>query len=351
MNFKPKIVVIVGPTSSGKSDLAVMLAKKFGGEVISADSRQVYRGMNIGTGKITAEEMRGIPHHLLDVASPKKVYTVARYKHDAQNALKTILGRKKLPIICGGTGFYVSALVDDLMLPDVKPDLPFRKRLEKKTALELFALLKKLDPKRAKTIDAKNPRRLIRAIEIAYTLGKVPAISKHSLYDTLFIGIVVPKKILKTRISKRLFKRVKNGMSDEVAALHQSGVSWKRMEDLGLEYRYCSRYLRKIIDKKTLLFRLETAIWKYAKRQMTWFKRNKNIHWVALDDINGAEKLMRSFLGNRALSEACPRHRSDVEKAHSKHPEEPRKKTRYSFVAGKTGPSFVGTNSGGSTKR
>lgn len=299
MNFKPKIVVIVGPTSSGKSDLAVRLAKKWGGEVISADSRQVYRGMDIGTGKITKKEMRGVPHHLLNVVSPKRKYTVAHYKNDTRLALKEILRRKKLPIICGGTGFYISALVDDLVLPDVRPDMKLRKRLEKKTAFELFTLLKKLDSRRAKTIDAKNPQRLIRAIEIARALGKIPAIRKYASYDPLFIGIVVPKATLRMRIHKRLLARIRAGMLGEVKSLHQSRVSWKRMEELGLEYRYCSRYLRGAIDKKTLLLTLETMITKYAKRQMTWWKRDKRIHWIALNDTSDAKKLVGGFLYNK----------------------------------------------------
>lgn len=315
MTSKPKIVVIVGPTASGKSDLAVTLAKKWCGEIISADSRQVYRGMDIGTGKITPLEMKGVPHHLLDVASPKHVYTVADYKRDAGRALKEILGRKKLPVICGGTGFYISALVDDLVLPDVPPNLKLRKRLAKKTVPELFILLKKLDPKRATTIDEKNPRRLVRAIEIARALGRVPVTKKRSPYDTLFIGISVPKGTLLMRIHKRLLAHIKQGMLDEVRKLHQGGVSWKHMEDLGLEYRYCSRYLRGRIDKKTLLLELETTIKKYAKRQMTWFKRNERIHWVRRGDKT-TNLLVTKFLENKKVErqpqkELCKVLRSD----------------------------------------
>ncbi|MCC6290472.1 tRNA (adenosine(37)-N6)-dimethylallyltransferase MiaA [Candidatus Nomurabacteria bacterium] len=162
-----QVLVIVGPTASGKSALAVQLAKKFDGEIISADSRQVYRGLDIGSGKITEKEKRGIPHHLLDIASPKRIFTVARYQKLAKQKIAEIIGRGKLPIICGGTGFYIQAIVDDLALPKVKPDSRLRKSLAQKTVPELFKMLQKLDSNRARKIDRNNPRRLIRAIEIA----------------------------------------------------------------------------------------------------------------------------------------------------------------------------------------
>ncbi|NOY35659.1 MAG: tRNA (adenosine(37)-N6)-dimethylallyltransferase MiaA, partial [bacterium] len=162
-----KMVVVLGPTASGKSDLAVDLARKLDGEIISADSRQVYRGMDIGTGKVTKKEMRGVTHHLLDVANPKKIFTVVDFKKKAERALEDIWSRGKLPIVCGGTGFYIQAITGGVAIPEVKPDWKLRNKLEKKTAEQLFAELKKLNPERAKMIDAKNPRRLIRAIEVA----------------------------------------------------------------------------------------------------------------------------------------------------------------------------------------
>ncbi|MDP2629917.1 MAG: tRNA (adenosine(37)-N6)-dimethylallyltransferase MiaA, partial [Candidatus Uhrbacteria bacterium] len=244
MMKKPKIIVLVGPTASGKSDLAVRLAKKYGGEVISADSRQVYRGLDIGTGKITKKEMRGIRHHLLDVASAKRVFTVENFQKLGAHEITDIGKRGKLPMICGGTGFYISALVDGLVLPEVSPNFSLRKKLAKKSTEQLFALLKKLDPRRARTIDHRNPRRLIRAIEIATALGKVPRVSRRQAYDPLFIGISVSKEELRGRIHKRLLARMGQGMVTEAKQLHQKGVSWKRMEEFGLEYRYLARYLQ-----------------------------------------------------------------------------------------------------------
>src|SRR3989344_5030398 len=164
---QPKIIVILGPTASGKSNLAVELAKKFNGEIISADSRQLYKGMDIGTGKITKKEMCGIPHHLLDVVSPKTKFDVARYQKLAHKKIADILKRGKLPIVCGGTGLYIKAIVENPRYPDIPPDWKLRKKLEKLSAEKLFSMLKKLDRARAKTIDNENPHRLISAIEIA----------------------------------------------------------------------------------------------------------------------------------------------------------------------------------------
>ena len=284
--MKQKILVILGSTATGKSDLAVKLAKWLngparnathsvaGGEVISADSRQVYKGLDIGTGKITKKEMLGVPHHMLDIISPRKVFSVAEWKKRTEKLIEDIISRKKIPIICGGTGFYIQSIVDNLVLPEVPPNPRLRKKLEKKTVSELFSILKKLDSKRAKSIDKENPVRLIRAIEIARTLGKVPALKKKkSSYEFLQIGMKLPDKDLKNRIHKRLLYRIKKGMIEEAKRLHRSRLSWKRMRELGLEYRYLAELLQKKITKAELITKLETEIWHYAKRQMTWFKR------------------------------------------------------------------------------
>lgn len=281
-----KAYVIVGPTASGKSAFAIQLAQKVNGEVISADSRQVYRGMDIGTGKITKKEMAGIPHHLLSVSSPKRQYSVERYQKDAREALLDILTRGKTPIICGGTGYYIDALVEGTILPEVSPNSALRKKLEAMSAEKLFALLKKRDPSRAQTIDAKNPRRLIRALEIVEVLGKVPLVQKRVPEGIKFewIGIDLPDKELKKKIHQRLLSRMRGGMLAEVKRLHTppagGGLSWKRLEDFGLEYRWLARYLQNKITREEMLAKLEMDIWHYAKRQRTWFKRNKKIKWV-----------------------------------------------------------------------
>ena len=294
-----KIIVILGQTATGKSDLGVRLAKKFNGEIISADSRQVYKGLDIGTGKITKKEMRGIPHHMLDVASPKRQYTVAEYKKNAEKSLRHIVRNGKMPIIVGGTGFYIDTLFGDISLPGVPPNKKLRKRLEKKTTKKLFAILKKQDPQRAKTINKNNKVRLIRALEIVYALGKVPQVEKtESNYEILKIGIKVKDSELKEKIKKRLGVHIKQGMIAEVIRLHKKGLSWRRMNEFGLEYRFLARYLQEKITKQEMLKWLNTEIWQYARRQRTWFRRDKKIKWFSPHKRAHIEKTVKKFLQN-----------------------------------------------------
>ncbi len=291
-----KLLVIVGPTATGKSDLAVKLAKKFKGEIISADSRQVYKGLDVGTGKITKKEMKSIPHYLLDVADPKKQFSVVKYVELADQAIAKIIKKGKLPILCGGTGFYIHALVDRIVLPDVPADKKLRKELSTKTSEELIAVLKKLDPSRAMTVDQKNSRRIIRAIEIATRLGKVPEVQRmQGHFDPLFIGLLPDPRILKNRINKRLIKRIKYGMIEEAKKLHKNGLSWKRMNELGLEYRYLAMFLQNKITKDEMIEKLSTEIWRYAKRQMTWFKKDHRIKWFGLGQSKMIEKKIKKW--------------------------------------------------------
>jgi len=284
---KPKVLVLLGPTATGKSDVAVELAKKFNGEIISADSRQVYRGMDLGSGKITKAEMQKIPHHLLDVANPKAIFSVSTYKKLAEKVLEKILAKGKLPVIVGGTGFYIDSIVKNIELPHVPPNKKLRKQLEKKSAEELFAMLKKFSPSRAKNIDRYNKVRLVRAIEIAKALGNVPQAKElPSKYDCILIGLDLPDAILKERIAKRLERRLKLGMVWEVQKLHRSGVSWKRLESFGLEYRNVALFLQKKITKEQMIQSLNKEIWWYVKRQRTWFKRNKDIQWFSPNEKN-----------------------------------------------------------------
>ncbi len=305
MENKPKIIVILGQTATGKSTFAVQVAKKIGGEIISADSRQVYKGMDLGTGKITKREMQGIPHHLLDVVNPKKIFSVSDYKKLADKKIKEILKRGHVPILCGGTGFYIDTVVNGTILPEVPPNKKLRITLSKKSAEQLFKMLQKLDPVRANSIDKNNPVRLIRAIEIAKTLGKVPPLSpKQGLreeYSVVKIGLRLPDEILKERIHSRLLARIKKGMLREIENLHSPkqglGLTWKRMNELGLEYRYGALYLQgklgttssPLSAKQEMIEKLNTEIWHYAKRQKTWFKRDKEIIWI--DSRKNSEKI------------------------------------------------------------
>lgn len=293
---KPKLIVIVGPNAAGKTSLSIRLAQKFNGEVISADSRQVYQYLDIGSGKATKKEMRGVPHYLLDVCHPKKIYTVAHFKKDTSDALAQIYGKNKIPLLVGGTGFFVDAVAQNLEIPQVKPNKKLRLELEKKSAKQLFDQLKKLDSARAENIDSQNKRRLIRAIEIAKSLGHVPPAKTDSPFDVLYLGVWREKDELKERIHIRLLQRIKEGMIKEVKNLRRLGISWQRLDDLGLEYRYISFYLKGRLDYEEMLDELERAIWRFAKRQWTWFKRNKDIHWIK--DPKQAEKLVRNFLSD-----------------------------------------------------
>ncbi len=283
MAKKQKILVIVGPTASGKSALAVRLARRFNAEIISADSRQVYRGLDVGTGKMTKREMHGVRHHLLDIVSPKQTCTAHDYVIAARRSIADITARGKLPIVVGGTGFYIDALVGRITLPDVPADQALRAKLHVKATAQLFALLKKRDSRRAKSIDPHNKVRLVRALEVARALGKSPTPQPRNNYDLLWIGIEVVPTALAANIHTRLLKRIP-GMIAEAKRLHTSGLSYKRMNEFGLEYRYLARLLQKKLMRKAFEFELEHQIRHYAKRQLTYWRRNKEIHWHAAAD-------------------------------------------------------------------
>ncbi len=297
MKKLPKVIAVVGPTATGKSDLAVQLALLLKGEVISADSRQVYRGLDIGSGKVTKSEMRGIPHHLLDVEDPKHVYTVERYQKDAQSAVADIISRGKTPVICGGTGFYIDALVYNTRFPDVAPDRALRTRLAKKSTASLMRELMKLDARRAQEIDPHNKVRIIRAIEIARALGSVPKTKRKKQYDVLWIGLDLPRPALREKIHTRLIRRMRGDrIIAETRRLRARGVSWKRLHEFGLEYRHAGLYLQKKLTKTEMLERLENEIVHFAKRQMTWFGKNKDIHWYAPTETKKIITLTSRFL-------------------------------------------------------
>lgn len=294
---KPKVIAIVGQTATGKTALSIKLAHKFNGEIISADSRQVYQGMDIGTGKVTEVEMQGVPHHLLDIANPNEVYTAADFKRDAEMAIEDILKRGKLPIIVGGTYFYIQLLRGELQSAPVAPNKEFRKSLEEFTNAELFEKLKTLDLARAETIDADNRRRLIRALEIVNSLGVVPQTKKiESDYDWLLIGTKIDKTELHQKISLRLEQRLKEGMVAEAEKLHAEGVSFERMDALGLEYRYLAKYLKHEINEEELFTQLETKIKQFAKRQLTWLKRDQDIKWFKPQAETEINALVENFL-------------------------------------------------------
>lgn len=320
-----KIIVILGPTSSGKSDVAIKLAKKLGGEIISADSRQVYQGMDIGTGKVPKSKFplplpllpvgeggsksrvreksknqiyysAGIPHHMIDIVDPKTDYNVAKFKRDAEKIIEDILKRGKLPIICGGTGFWIKAIVDNVVFPAVKPNKVLRNQLSNKSAEQLFKMLQKSDPHRAKNIDRHNKVRLIRAIEICKAVGFVPRYKiQDTRYKFLQIGIDISKEKLYQNIKKRLDARFQQGIIKEVKNLREKyKLSWKKIQSFGLGYYWIPLYLKSEISNNKLFEKVYQAEKDYAKRQMTWFRKDRRIKW--LDDYKSIESLTKIFI-------------------------------------------------------
>lgn len=302
-----KIVVILGPTASGKTGLGVKLAYKFNGEIVSADSRQVYRGMDIGTGKDLDEysfEVEGkeinIPYHMIDVADPNEIYDVARFQRDAYQAIDNILKRGKLPIIVGGSGLYLQAIVDGFVMSDTSADEELRKLLEEKTKEELFKELEEINSKFANNLnnsEKNNKRRLIRYIEINKS-GAEPKKSQPR-YDSLLLGLTWPREILLERIHKRIVDRLENeDMIGEIERLNDEGVSWQRLIKFGLEYKFIANYLNEKMSYDEMIDGLSNATGKFAKRQMTWFKRwegqGADIKWIK--NLSEAEKIVSSFI-------------------------------------------------------
>lgn len=291
-----KLIAIVGTNASGKSGLGVRLASRFGGEIISADSRQVFKGLDLGSGKIAPEEMMGVPHHLLDVCAPNDFYSMADFQKQAYEAIDDIHARGKTPFIVGGTGLYVASVTEGYLLSDKMPNLEYRDELEKLSTPELYEMLIKVMPDIE--IDRHNRNRVMRVLEKIES-GDDAIPSSEKKYDTLKIGVSWDRETLKARIDERLERRVKQGMIEEVKNLLDQGATVEFMMKLGLEYRFITQYLTgEIASLDEMLDGLSKAIKKFAKRQMTWFRRDSEIHWL---DMTGnpddeAAKLIEKFL-------------------------------------------------------
>jgi tRNA dimethylallyltransferase len=285
MEAKPKVIAIVGPTAAGKTALSINIAKHIDGEVISADSRQVYRGMDLGTGKVTTAEMDGVPHHLLDVADPMEIYTGSRFVQNATTVIEDITRRNRRPIVAGGTFFYVDLLRNKMQAAPVEPDYDYRQSLAQYSNAELFELLEQKDPRRAADIDQHNRRRVERALEIINTLGVVPkSTAQESPYDWLILGIDITKEQLHANIYQRIIDRIDAGMIEEVERLHYEGVTWERMDALGLEYRYIAKYLQGKLDKAAMIEQLNFKTRQFAKQQLTWLKKDPEVVWINLQE-------------------------------------------------------------------
>lgn len=322
MSKLPKIIAILGPTASGKTDLGIFLAKKFNGEVVNFDSRQVYVGMNIGTAKPRRDPTPALPflkregeyvvddvaHHLIDFVEPWQNYSLADFKADAVRAINDILARGKLPILVGGTGLYFWAVIDNLDIPKVAPDKSLRVELEKLSLTEMVKILRKKDPESAQAIDLKNPRRVLRALEVAFggeSFVKQKKIGKP-LYDCLQIGLNWPREELNERINARVGEQIESGLVEETEGLverldsrlrgNDNGGVWSLPSMSGIGYRQIGYYLRREMSLPEAIEILKRATRHYAKRQMTWFKRDKRIVWIEKNDKKMAEKLAKIFL-------------------------------------------------------
>ena len=295
-----KLIVILGPTASGKSELAIKLAKKFKGEIVSADSRQVYKGMDIGTGKVTKKEREEILHYLIDIKNPNKIYTVGQYKKEAIKAINKIIKKGKSPFLVGGTGLYLKAVIENLEIPRVKPDWKLRKSLELKIKTRglksLYDELIKIDPEAAYIVDSQNPRRIIRALEVAIKTKKPFSQQRkkgESLFDVLEIGLSLSEEKLKEKIEKRVNKMMKTGLVKEVQNLIK--IYDKNLPTFdAIGYREIINYLNKKISLAEAIKKIKKNTWHFAKRQMTWWKSDKRIIWVK--SYQRAEKLVKGFL-------------------------------------------------------
>jgi tRNA dimethylallyltransferase len=305
MKNLPKIIVILGPTASGKTDFGIALAKKFAGEIISADSRQVYKKMDIGTGKPAGKWregvylVEGIPHYIMDIIEPDEEFTVAHFKKLAEEKIVDILRRKKIPIIVGGTGLYIWSVVDNLELPAVVPDLNLRQALEKKNLEEQVAILKDKDPDTAKKIDLKNPRRVLRALEVVLASGQSFVAQKKQAppaYNALQIGLNWPRAELYMRIEKRIDEQMESGWAEETKKILAAGFNSQLPSMSGIGYKQLADYLRGVKGLEETIREIKKNTKNYAKRQITWFRRDKRIKWLERDDFAEAEKLVAEFI-------------------------------------------------------
>ncbi|MCX6790428.1 MAG: tRNA (adenosine(37)-N6)-dimethylallyltransferase MiaA [Candidatus Kaiserbacteria bacterium] len=275
--MKAQILCIIGPTASGKSARAITEARARNGEIISVDSRQVYRGLDIGTEKITTEEMRGVPHHLIDIRTPKENYSAGDFVQDATRLITEITARGKLPILVGGTHFYFDALLNGLpMGTNINPEL--REELEKLSDEELYTRVCASDPRRAEELDPKNRRRLIRALEIITEKGSVPIRdTSPSPYEVEWIVIDPPREELRARIDARLVTALERGLMNEVRRVREE-VGDDRLNELGLEYRIIGEFLRGERTEESLLPTLSAKLWHYARGQKAWLRKLGHSH-------------------------------------------------------------------------
>jgi len=341
---KPKIIILIGQTASGKTQTAIKLAKAINGEVISADSRQVYKHLNIGTDKVNKEAMQGVPHHLIDITDPvargplatllarfgisqkSSRYTVSNFVYDAQAAIEDITSRGKVPIIAGGTMLYIDALMGNVNVPNVAPNPKLRAQLKQQSPALLFSKLQATDPCRAAQMvtegQDKNPRRLIRALEIIDALGKVPENTQNNYpitkshvgfgdwvmigreeYDVLWLGLNNDPILQKEKINKRNAEMLENGLLEEVQQLQKMGISQEKFDTFGFEYKYPAMYLsgipiiqNEVPTLEQVLMKMNSDTWRYAKKQRAWWQGRNEINWFKASEYENLLKKTQDFL-------------------------------------------------------
>ena len=296
MSDLSKIIVIAGTNASGKSGLGVRLAERYGGEIVSADSRQVFRGLDLGSGKIAPEETRGVPHHLIDVCDPGDFFSMHDFQRLAYDAIDGILARGRLPFLVGGTGLYVASVTEGYVMSDRPPDLEYREYLETFETEKLYAMLLAAVPDT--DVEPRNRNRVMRLLEKLHA-GDDHVPRSQPRYACLKLGVTWDRDTLRARIDERLERRLGQGMIEEVRGLIEQGVSLEFLKKLGLEYRFITQYLTgEIASREEMVELLGTAIKQFAKRQMTWFRRDKDITWLDMtgDPVGQATGLIDRFI-------------------------------------------------------
>lgn len=306
----PKLVVILGPTASGKTDLAIRLAKKFNGEIISADSRQVFKKMDIGTAKPAGQWQKvderevymveEVPHYGLDIVDPGHEMSMADFKKLALEAIRDITARGKVPFLVGGTGLYIWAVVDNLDMPHIPPNKKLRRSLEEKPLDVLRTLLTTLDPKAAEFVDVNNPRRVVRALEVAILSGESFVHQRRKsnpLVEALQVGIHWEKDELAERLERRVDEQIARGLVAETENLIRQHYGWQLPSMSSIGYKQIGSFLRGECTLAEAIAMIKAQTRQYAKRQNTWFKRDNRIEWIERDDASAAEKLIKDFLG------------------------------------------------------
>lgn len=308
----PKVIAIVGPTAAGKTSWALQLAKKINGAIISADSRQVYKKMDIGTAKTRGEwqwraNWRGlrrsyfvedIPHHLVDFLDPGKRFTVAEFRDRAIKYVKLSYKNNRIPIVAGGTGLYISSLIDNFRIPRIPPNKKLRDSLEEKTNEELMGLLGNLDPVTAGTIDQKNTRRIVRALEVCILTGEPFSAQREKgepMFNVLQIGVEVPRDVLHERIHTRVDKMIERGLVQEIEGLLKQRYSWDLPSMSGIGYKQFKKYFEDNATLEEAAQSLKRDTRRYARRQLTWFRKDNRIQWFT--GYEDAEKAALDFLG------------------------------------------------------